>query len=240
MQKYPDLISKYALSRQTRDRNFVHTTVLANKEAKKLVSDSVIEIEIGLRSTSELISNLEWTDPKEDTICNQTLKNINLELIQQKSAEELADIISAVRKLRTDSISNLYSALDQLTRSLFTDIQIQPTAYLKLIKNDLKLKMENEALVFDTAKLAVALDIIYSLLLHQLNLQYEVALIIAETAKLGVEISNIAASPAKRRVTMDPQQNLSFHGNKDAALQLIKAERLYQKYLQWTDIIEMR
>ena len=239
MQKYPDFISKYALSRQTRDRNFVNTSILDNDEAKKLGAESVAAIEVGLRSTSELISNEKWADPQQDTICHQTLENIDLAFIQQKNAGELADIIGAVKQFRSDSISKLYSALDQLVRSLFVEIQVQPTIYLKLVKNGLKIRNENEVLVVDTCKLAISLDILYSLLLNQVNLQHEVAIMISETTRLETEIINITASPIKRRLPMDPEQNLSFHGNKDLGLQVIKAEKYYQKYLEYTDIFEM-
>ena len=72
MQKYPDFISKYALSRQIRDRNFVNTLVIDIEEAKKAVGDCVVALEAGIKSTSELISNEEWADPKQDTICHKT------------------------------------------------------------------------------------------------------------------------------------------------------------------------
>ena len=114
LEKYPDFISRYALSRLKRDRNFVNTVVIGIDEAQKLVGESVAALEAGIRSTSEMLSHEKWTDPKQDTICHQTLENINLEFIQSKSVGELATIIGAIKKFRSESISKLYSSLDQL------------------------------------------------------------------------------------------------------------------------------
>ena len=44
MQRYPDFISKYAISRQIRDQNFVNTPKLDIDEAKKLIEESVVTL----------------------------------------------------------------------------------------------------------------------------------------------------------------------------------------------------
>ena len=239
MQRYPDFISKYAISRQIRDQNFVNTPKLDIDEAKKLIEESVVTLEAGIRSTSELLSTEKWTDPKNYTICHQTLENLDLAFIQQKSADELAVIVGLIKQFRSDGISKIYSSLDKLVRSLFVEIRVQPTIYLKLEKNGLKLRNENEILVVDTCKLALSLDVLYTLLLNQICLQHEVAIIINETNRLEKEIISITALPIKRRLPMDPAQNLSFQGNNAVGLQLIKAENYYQKYLEYTDTFEM-
>ena len=78
--------------------------------------------------------------------------------------------------------------------------------YLKLVNGGGKLRDEMEALLLNSAKLALSLDIFYSLILQQLNLHFEMATVVEKIEQLGASITYITV-PVKRRFTLDPAQN---------------------------------